>query len=417
MIDSPPFPDLPSIGRLEILDVFAYHDGPRLFTARNRAGHLFLVEWASADDGKDVWLLAPLSLSRYRSLASRQIDFRSVFVGAETGFVYEAEVSRRGAPVKVASIAADTIPEVLLPEKDERVDEEESAAIPMSQLVFGGGAFDIGVPAVDLRLSPLGLESGIVETKELAKVLTAFQGLCDAVYKSTVKPIKGKVQASRLRLGIAGAYTGSLGLVITSIGMENPDVAKSTAETLRKVTVLVDSVIRHLGEVQMPQNVIRPLATFLDWFGHTEVRGTIRMLAGGATEVETNITPVEGASAAKALRRSLPQIIIEHPPEIESPSSIEPPSVPAALEAKMATQPTIERHPYEIEGYFVSLDTNRMTYQFRDARSDRVFRGNVRERAVQEALHITFGRLYAVTIESKLNSGHGAVSEDIVEIR
>jgi hypothetical protein len=89
MILSAPFQDLPIIGHLEVLDVFAYHDGPRLFTAKDAVAGLFLVEWAAQGDSGEVWLVAPLSAARYRSLALGEITFRFAFTESELGFVYE----------------------------------------------------------------------------------------------------------------------------------------------------------------------------------------------------------------------------------------------------------------------------------------------------------------------------------------
>jgi hypothetical protein len=92
MILCAPFPDLPMIGHLEVLDVFAYHDGPRLFTAKNAVEALFLVEWAAQLDSGEVWLVAPLSPARYGTLASGNITFRSIFTDSELGFVYQVRI-------------------------------------------------------------------------------------------------------------------------------------------------------------------------------------------------------------------------------------------------------------------------------------------------------------------------------------
>ena len=54
--------NIPSLGKLEIVETYAYYDQPVLFSCRNAAGHLYLVVAADENNQYDTWLYAPAFL-------------------------------------------------------------------------------------------------------------------------------------------------------------------------------------------------------------------------------------------------------------------------------------------------------------------------------------------------------------------
>jgi hypothetical protein len=392
---SSPLSELPLIGRLDLLDMFAYHDGPRLFTARNGVGHLFLAEWAAEDETRDIWLLVPLSFRRYRDLVTGRIEFRSAFLGSETGFVYRAEIPRIPANPQVETIPAETIPNALLPERDERVDEEEAAAIPVWERLLGSEERSVGEPAIGLRLSPPSGASGIVEAKALARFLNSLQRLCDAVFV-LISHLPERSDR-RPRLGLAGAYSGSLGLVITGVGIEKSDIARSTANTMREMMRLINVAMRPATkDVQVSQEIVPQLVSFLKWFQDTKVQATMTFLSdSGAPVTEAHITPDESASAVSKLLDNVAMIETSNLPELESELDV----------------------PEDLEGTFISLDINQLTYRFRSSKSGKLFSGRVRDTAIAAAQHITFGLLYHVVLDVHVPRHIKIAKADLIEIR
>lgn len=78
------------IGPLDITEVYAFHDGPRLFRASSRIGTEYLMVWSEFDSESETWLCAKVSPRRISMLHSGEIDLRDAFAAAEEGFVWRA---------------------------------------------------------------------------------------------------------------------------------------------------------------------------------------------------------------------------------------------------------------------------------------------------------------------------------------
>src|SRR5216683_7014343 len=101
-------PELP----VKIVEVFDAYDGPRLFTARDAAGRLFLALWVDNRGDESVWLYLPMSSKRLTALKQNQIDLRSAFLTSEDKVVFRVSQPAKGgslvtAPVPVESVTLD----------------------------------------------------------------------------------------------------------------------------------------------------------------------------------------------------------------------------------------------------------------------------------------------------------------------
>src|SRR5260370_25873789 len=85
-------PELP----LKIVEVFDAYDGPRLFSARDAAGRLFLALWVDERGDESVWLYLPLSLKRLTALKQNETDLRSAFVESEDKVVFRVIQANKG---------------------------------------------------------------------------------------------------------------------------------------------------------------------------------------------------------------------------------------------------------------------------------------------------------------------------------
>jgi type I restriction enzyme, R subunit len=105
-------PELP----VKIVEVYDAYDGPRLFSARDAAGRLFLALWVDDRGDESVWMYLPLSLKRLTALKQNQIDLRSAFLTSEDKVVFRLTQQAKGGslvtePIPVESVALDELPE------------------------------------------------------------------------------------------------------------------------------------------------------------------------------------------------------------------------------------------------------------------------------------------------------------------
>jgi superfamily II DNA or RNA helicase len=82
------------LGKLRLLDVLIYYDGPQLFTCRSAEKTTFLAI-ALNDRSRDVqsWIYAPIKPALLKKVLDGAIAFRDAFVNADGGFVFAVTTS------------------------------------------------------------------------------------------------------------------------------------------------------------------------------------------------------------------------------------------------------------------------------------------------------------------------------------
>ena len=81
-------PDGTALGRLKLVEVYDYYDGPRLFAAQNATGSLFLSLWADETDAADTWLYLPISEEQLERVRAGQVDISQAYLQPEDGTVF-----------------------------------------------------------------------------------------------------------------------------------------------------------------------------------------------------------------------------------------------------------------------------------------------------------------------------------------
>jgi hypothetical protein len=115
--------NIPMLGRLEIVETYAYYDQPVLFSCKNAAGHLYLVVAADENDYYETWLYAGVSKERLNLIRSGAIDLHDAFADPEDGFLVQARVPYDDrTPLQIDSIQPDKISKNMLPIPGERLD-------------------------------------------------------------------------------------------------------------------------------------------------------------------------------------------------------------------------------------------------------------------------------------------------------
>ena len=108
--------NIPSLGRLEIVETYAYYDQPVLFSCRDAAGHLYLAVAADENDQHETWLYAKVSSERLNLIRSGAIDLHDAFADTEDDclfqvrFPYDTPTSPQIESIKSNQVSEDMLP-------------------------------------------------------------------------------------------------------------------------------------------------------------------------------------------------------------------------------------------------------------------------------------------------------------------
>ena len=117
--------NIPSLGKLGIIETYAYYDQPVLFSCKNSEEHLYLVVAADENDQYETWLYVVVSPERLTLIRSGAIDLHDAFADPEDGCLLQAQFSY-DAPTspRIESIEANQVSEDMLPFPGECLDLE-----------------------------------------------------------------------------------------------------------------------------------------------------------------------------------------------------------------------------------------------------------------------------------------------------
>ncbi len=100
------------IGRVTIVDVFVYVDGPLVFSCKNADGQIFVANMVDYN----VWFYVPVSQERVEGIMAGKVSLRECIVKAEGNTILEVITSDRGDvtihPRSTAALEEDELPDV-----------------------------------------------------------------------------------------------------------------------------------------------------------------------------------------------------------------------------------------------------------------------------------------------------------------
>ena len=115
--------NIPSLGRLEIVETYAYYDQPVLFSSKDSAGHLYLVVAADENDQYETWLYAKVSVERLNLVRSGAVDLHDAFADPEDAHLFQVKFSYDTfTSPEVESVEANQVPEDMFPLPGECLD-------------------------------------------------------------------------------------------------------------------------------------------------------------------------------------------------------------------------------------------------------------------------------------------------------
>ena len=103
--------NIPDLGRLEIIETYAYYDQPVLFSCKNSEAHLYLVVAADENAQSEIWLYAEVSAERLNLIRSGAIDLHDAFADSESGHLFQVRFAYdnpTSPPGGISGIKSDT---------------------------------------------------------------------------------------------------------------------------------------------------------------------------------------------------------------------------------------------------------------------------------------------------------------------
>ena len=138
--------NIPSLGKLEIVETYAYYDQPVLFSCKNATGHLYLVVAADENDQYDTWLYAGVSPERLNHIRSGEIDLHDAFADPEAGILFQVTAPYDNqSPLLIEPVESNQIPEDMLPVPGERLNLKIEIPLARSNSKEISKAFEDGI--------------------------------------------------------------------------------------------------------------------------------------------------------------------------------------------------------------------------------------------------------------------------------
>jgi hypothetical protein len=207
-------PTCTCLGELEIIEVFDFFDFPRLFSCHNKTGQIFLALSVEDEIDKATFIYTPISLSRYRLLASGDLKIRDAIKLAEDRFVFKVEFTPNGESA-IMTLCAE-IPDAWLPEESEIIISNESSIAYRNDLSATDYAHSTLRETINFALK-LPRNSTQVAARILGDFLGSFQELIDAIAQACAgePTLRGSIPKSILDMSnfyVSNTYLSSFGI-------------------------------------------------------------------------------------------------------------------------------------------------------------------------------------------------------------
>jgi hypothetical protein len=106
------------LGKLRIVEVLDWYDGPRLFIAENASGSRYIAFWADEQGMESVWLYSSASENKIDSVISGRSDLRSIYTDPEDGVIFLVRLVDE-EPAIVEPLPPERVEQDLLPPCDD----------------------------------------------------------------------------------------------------------------------------------------------------------------------------------------------------------------------------------------------------------------------------------------------------------
>lgn len=210
-----------SLGRLDIVEIFDYMDGPKLFACLSEFQRLYLIIWFGEEGRYRRFLGVAVSESRYQMIRSGGIPLAIAFREPESGVVFRFSFTAGQEP-QIEPLLAEQISPALLPDGDDVLSLPTETISPrMKDLALAQKAISTRRETLEVHLDFESWYREEAPVKGLGRLLTCTQELIDSLGQRLggVATMRGAIPpdilfATEARVVQAGG--GSFGLEISA---------------------------------------------------------------------------------------------------------------------------------------------------------------------------------------------------------
>jgi hypothetical protein len=368
------------LGQLEIVEVYLYYDGPKLFICRNSTQQLYLANWI--EGGKEnTWLYVALSFKRLRQLQRGEISLHDAFLLAENDYVYLVKLSNEDSLLDLLSFRGRDLPPEWLPiegEFLERTDDDSllehgaSAAAAIAKMS--------GREVLFMRLydnEPL--RQG-APAQGLGQLLLSLQGSVNAFAQS----LSGRTTArgtipgellSASELSVVETYAGSFGVHLASTAGVNPSKESLAGDAIEELITLID-VGSDAERLRVRLSKLRRRAA-------SRYRALLAAIVAANTDFQVNWGSVKAGRGRSAKL-----------------------AIGVARDALSAIQ-NIETNLTEIlqvEGVLIGINIRTKYYEITSRVDGKKYSGAIATEAVTDVQHATINESYSATLRLRTDT-------------
>lgn len=162
----------PQVGEVDLIEIYEFHDGPVLFSCRDRTDQLYLVVLSEETRTDKVWLLTALSPRRFGLLRAGEVDLCSAFADAERGGVFRVRVPRGGGGTAATEwISGADLGRSQLPLPGEHLDPTALATLQIESNGRGVGT----TPGERRESDATSVSTVLLDNRTQARVFDALQ--------------------------------------------------------------------------------------------------------------------------------------------------------------------------------------------------------------------------------------------------
>jgi hypothetical protein len=362
-------------GHLELIEVFDYYDGPKLFGCINAVGQRYLGYWVGSDDiGDSYWIIAA-SKERYEMVRSGGISLLTALSKPELGYLYRCSVRFNKDRTDIETLLPDQLPTELLPDPDEALN------LSTETLPERFAKADLSHRATATRREIVGIHFNFpgtreeAPTKNLGRLLLSFQDTLDALgqYREGNPTLRGMIAPeilTRTETRLICAAGASFAVEIIAA---------------QQVNLFGDSLITDA------------MAEFVEIL---EIGNDVERLRDKLFTIKARATSKYRLFLSALIEAHSPLKIDWSSPKREGIQSVDLDLPTAAGALKTAEEVTRELGETRIEiGYFLGVELPAKSFIAILRGDENVYRGRLSEDALATATHITLNQDYRITIQ------------------
>lgn len=360
------------LGNLDILEVYAQYNGPRLLSCKNQSGKIFLALWVDEVEDSDLWLYMLVSINRLKRIREGSMCLHQAFSEPETGKLYEVVHEHETNDWNIRQVLASELERDYFPLENTflHCDPKSLPQIEFQDVIQN--AISKTREIVNLILEPCYQYPNEIPSLELGKILCTLQPLVDQLgaLANTEKNIRYRDIRKKSEFGVFNTSLGSFQVELASSIFEANVFGNSLAgDAIEKLFELI--------EIGNNSNALQDFMLQADKKIATRYRNFLEALVSSGTglSIEWGSPTLTRGGRIRASRRIVGEVL-ELIKEIEA----------------------LDKREYEIVGELFKVDKDSWKFGIRELRTEFSYRGDILEQAKAAAGTATISRLYLASI-------------------